>query len=166
MVRSVFVSLVAALTLSVATLAAPAEVVVVNEPAKPVPVSINETQPFQAAAGTTQLSGNAGSLTLATVPAGKRLVIEYVSAGGQVPPGQFVELFNISTATDFNGTVVHDLIVLSQPPAFNGDSVARACQQLRLYASSGTTVRVFFRRSSPAGTASFHATISGYLVDE
>jgi hypothetical protein len=166
MVRSAVVSLVSALVFSVAMQAAPAEVVVVNTPAEVIPVSINEPEPFQAAANVTQLSGaNAGVLTFPTVPAGKRLVIEYVTASGQVPPGQFVELLNVST-TSGNGAVTHNLLVFAQPPAGNGDTVARAAQQVKLYANDGTSVKVIFRRSSPAGVAFFGATISGYLVNE
>lgn len=138
-----------------------------NTAASPVPVvNINDAgQPFQAGASITQAGTNVSLLDIATVPTGKRLVIEFISATGQVPVGQHVELMEINTVTDPFGGLTHQLLVHAQPPAVIGDSLFRANQQLRLYANAGSQVKALFRRSSNAGNGVFVVTISGYLVD-
>lgn len=138
-----------------------------NTVASPVPVvDINDAgQPFQTGASVTQAGTNVSLINVATVPAGKRLVIEFISATGQVPVGQHVELMEINTITDPFGGLTHQLLVHAQPPAVIGDSLFRANQQLRLYANAGSQVKALFRRSSSAGNGVFLVTISGYLVD-
>ncbi len=157
------------------------DVRVVNTTAEPVPiagtvqvattspvpvVNINDArQPYQLATNSTQNGTNVSLVTIGTVPAGKRLVIEFVTMTGQVPPGQHVEIFQITTVTDPIGGVTHDLLVNPQPDAVIGDALFRASQQVKLYANAGSQVKVLFRRNSSAGLATFGATISGYLVD-
>ena len=122
-------------------------------------------QPFAATVGSVQPNlTNVSTATLATVPAGKRLVIEFVTMTGQVPPGQFAEIMEITTNAG-SGGISHPLVIHAQPPAVIGDSVFRSNQDLRLYATGGSNVTVLFRRTSSAGQATFFATISGYLVD-
>lgn len=139
---------------------------VANTTANPVPMfNVNDAgQPFQAGIGITQSGTNVSLTDVATVPAGYRLVIEFVSARGQVPPTQHVELMEIITSTDPFGGATHELLVNAQPPAVIGDALFRASQQVRLYANPGTKVQALFRRSSSAGNATFVMTISGYLV--
>ena len=135
------------------------------------PLSIRDVdnpafQPFQKTALLTQSPGtNASSLTIATVPAGKRLVIEFISASGQVPPGQHVESWPVMTVAPPTGGAQHELLVNAQPPAVIGDALFRASQQVRLYADSGSTVQTIIRRNSGAGSATYLMTVSGYLVD-
>jgi hypothetical protein len=138
-----------------------------NTAASAVPVvNINDAgQPFQNATNSVQSGTNVSVATIATVPAGKRLVIEFVSMTGQVPPGQHVELLQITTVAGTSGGITHDLLVNPQPDAVIGDALFRASQQVRLYANAGTQVQALFRRSSSAGNATFEATLSGYLVD-
>src|SRR4029078_476074 len=107
---------------------------------------------------------NVTTLNVATVPAGKRLVIEFVSMTGQVPPGQHVEIMEITTSRG-GGGVSHQFVIHPQPDAVIGDALFRANQSLRLYADGGTQVSALFRRNSGAGSASYGITISGYLVD-
>jgi hypothetical protein len=138
-----------------------------NTAASPLPVvNINDAaQPFQAGVGVTQTGTNVSLVTIATVPAGKRLVIEFVSMLGQVPPGEHVELLELNTIADPFGGATHELLVNEQPAAVSGDALFRASQQVRLYANAGSQVKALFRRSSSAGDATYTATISGYLVD-
>ncbi|HSP16677.1 MAG TPA: hypothetical protein VLV78_18165 [Thermoanaerobaculia bacterium] len=143
------------------------DVRVVNTTMEPVPVlnMSDARQPFQVGAVGTQNGTNVSTLTVATVPVGKRLVIEFVSMSGQVPPGQHVELFHITTSAGPFGGATHDFLVNPQPDAVIGDALFRASQQVRLYADPGTTVTATFRRNSSAGLTTYGATISGYLVD-
>ncbi len=129
-------------------------------------LNINDArQPFQLATNSTQNGTNVSVETIGTVPAGKRLVIEFVTMTGQVPAGQHAEIFEITTSTDPLGGVSHQLVINPQPDAVIGDALFRSSQQVKLYANAGTQVNVLFRRSSSAGLATFGATISGYLVD-
>jgi hypothetical protein len=137
-----------------------------NTTANPVPVfNLNDaSQPFQVGAGITQSGTNVSLIDIATVPAGHRLVIEFISTIGQVPPGQHVELMEIITVTDPFGGATHELLVNAQPPAVSGDFLFRASQQVKLYANAGSQVKALFRRSTSAGNATFGVTISGFLV--
>ena len=147
-------------------LATGASVNVANSAANPVPVSFTSDplEPFQAAASTTETGTNVSTLNVATVPAGKRLVIEFVSMTGQVPAGQHLEIMEITTSSGLGG-VSHAFVIHTQPDAVSGDALFRANQSLKLYANAGTQVSALFRRSSTLGLANYHLTISGYLVD-
>ena len=143
-----------------------------NTTASPLPVfdAQDARQPFQASASSIQEAGTNGStVTVATVPAGKRLVIEFVSATGQLPPGQQVVAWRINTIAPPTGGQTHELLINAQPPFVNGDALFRASQQVRLYADPGATagadVRALFTRNTSAGQALFLMTISGYLVN-
>ena len=122
-------------------------------------------QPFQEAEGLEQNGTNVSTITVATVPAGKRLVIEYLSVSAQVPPGQHLEFAQILTNQGSGGTF-HDTLVHRQPDAVIGDAIFRAVHDLRLYAAGGTQVQVMVRRNSGIGTAFYGVSISGYLVNQ
>ena len=143
------------------TVGDPVRVRNVNDAIQPVQVS------------TTCLTSTLGCLpTIYTVPAGKRLVIEYASLGVCILPGQSATL-NIATTTSgqsanhyLNGT----------PPAAGPGTAAIGCnsgpssfvatgQQVKIYADAGTGVVVTGDRNSTDGSANFHFSISGYLVD-
>jgi hypothetical protein len=167
------------------------DVRVINTPAEAVPVAVQGTanvnvtntptvtlaagakvsiasdaaQPFQVSANSTQVGNNVSTVTIATVPAGKRLVIEWVSMTGQVPPTQHAEIMEISTIAGPFGGASHQFVIEEQPDAVIGDALFRSNQSLRLYADPGTQVSALFRRNSGAGLATWNATISGYLVD-
>src|SRR6266568_3286494 len=71
----------------------PSNVIVVNTPASPVPVRDVDNparQPFEAQGmgGFADGASTTGDITIATVPAGKLLVIEHVSVLGTMIPGQ------------------------------------------------------------------------------
>ena len=136
-----------------------------NTTANPVPVfNVNGGfQPFQAGANSTQSGFNVSTADIATVPAGFRLVIDFVTATGQVPPTQHVEILQITTSTDPFGGLTHDLLINAQPDAVIGDALFRASQMVKLYANPGTTVQALFRRNASAGNATFSMTISGHL---
>ena len=142
-----------------------------NTSANPVPVvnlgAAAALQPFQTDTSATQGPGsNVSTITLATVPTGKTLVIEFVTATGQVPPGQHVELMEIISVAPPFGGASHQLLINPQPDAVIGDALFRSSQTVKIYAQGGSTVQSILRRSSSAGNATFGVSISGYLVDE
>ncbi len=131
-------------------------------------------QPVQAKASCTSPAGTigCGPANIYTVPAGKRLVIEYASMAACMLPGQTVQS---SVATNLGGAYVTHFLNTPQPTAGPGSS-AIGCnvapssltavgQQLRLYADAGTAVLAGADRTSNLGSSSFEFTISGYLVD-
>lgn len=105
--------------------------------------------------------------SLYTVPAGKRLVVEYASASGLLPAGQhFTCFFFPHQGTNFGQ------IALSLPssPAStsSGTVVAEAvtAQSMRFYADPSTTLDAGCSRDSDAGGgAVFDLHFSGYLVN-
>ncbi len=138
----------------------PSNVIVVNTPASPVPVRDVDNparQPFQAQAvgGFADGASSTGDITIATVPAGKRLVIEHVSALGTMLPTQKV----INGGSDVIWTDPFGIIDGSR-------DYFVVSEALRVYANPGP-IRCFAERDSTAGANpnSVTFTISGYLVD-
>ena len=139
-----------------------------NTTASPVPfrdVDNPATQAFEAEAvgGFADGASTTGDITIATVPAGKRLVIEHVSVLGKMNTGQRLVRVNFRKAsglktetevkevgTDANGST--DYFVVSEA--------------LRTYANPGL-LQCFAERDSFAGNNpnSVTFTISGYFVD-
>jgi hypothetical protein len=101
-----------------------------------------------------------------TVPAGKRLVLEYVSGHASLQPGQ-KPLVSMITAFGFGG-YVHYLTAVPQ-----GDFSAISARPeeftingpLRLYSDGGFSLLIELTRNSSAGLALLQLTFSGYLVD-
>jgi hypothetical protein len=115
--------------------------------------------------GFTFASGITTTVNLTPVPAGKRLVIEYVSVTASVPSGQTGFFFIDSRA---GGVLAVHSIPATQKfadTAFAGTDLIVTGQSLRLYADPGTTPTISFRRSSSSGGASFQAFWSGYYVN-
>ena len=144
-----------------------------NTTASPVPfrdVDNPARQPFQAQVmgGFADGASSTGDITIATVPAGKRLVIEHVSAFGTMLPTQKVinggshvpwhDPFSVITfnydwkSHGSNADGSRDYFVVSEA--------------LRVYANPGP-ISCFAERDSTAGANpdSVTFTISGYLVD-
>lgn len=98
-----------------------------------------------------------------TVPAGKRLVVEYVTGKMWTSPGDPQD-FMITTMV--NGAAVRHYVTLSpEPPGCVGCWKAYiASQGIRVYADPGTIVELRATRSSP-GTGNMRASVSGYLLD-
>jgi hypothetical protein len=120
-------------------------------------------QPVQASA-ICEANNVIGCLPLIyTVPAGKRLVIEFASMDASLPVGQAAQL---AIQTTVGGeTVTHHLPLTPPAVSFQGQGAAASGQQVRLYADAGTGVTVDGTRNIATGTAFFNFSISGYLVD-
>lgn len=122
--------------------------------------------PFQVELDFSIADGSAGGNDSFTVPAGKRLVIDYASASISLPQGQRIDFIQVLTGSAAGPTVIvgHYLT-----PVFvtddNTNSEFAASQELRLYADPSTTVEVKFARNSLTGPGSASITISGHLVN-
>jgi hypothetical protein len=102
-------------------------------------------------------------VTLYTVPAGKRLVIEHVSGFVTLPAGN-VALYSLQTvlAGSFGGNHVDHLLTPNKQEA-NAVSISDA---LRLYADAGTSIVFHVFDVAGDGTIDYVlANFSGYLVD-
>ncbi|MGH9824247.1 MAG: hypothetical protein ACREDR_13460, partial [Blastocatellia bacterium] len=123
-------------------------------------------EPFQAEIDFDINDGDAGGSGTFTVPAGKRLVIEYASASVSLPQGQRLDFIQVVTTSASGPTLFagHFLV-----PVFvtddNTNSEFAAAQDLRLYADPSTSVTVKTARNSLSGPGSATITISGHLVD-
>jgi hypothetical protein len=120
--------------------------------------------PFQTSLNGSMPPGTEGLNLSFTVPAGKTLVIEYVSGNCFVPAGQtcvlslLTEVNGATTGTQFN-------VQTDGVGAFGGGKVLwRAGQQVLLYADGGKTVTLRADRNSATGSATpIVMTLSGHL---
>ena len=115
---------------------------------------------------------NHGLETIYTVPEGKRLVIEFVSASVWVGESAEGTMFLRTGLFDEDDSPHPDIrvhyFVLTPQRTWAGDSlVLVASQPTRLYADPGTDVEVQFGCSTGCSgtTAESHVTISGFLMD-
>lgn len=97
-----------------------------------------------------------------TIPAGKVLIIEYLSASAQVPAGETVWSMFISFP------VVHYFVVASQGPTLGGRSVFTAAQSLRIALgpfATATVIRVRMEKNVGGTPSTFDVTLAGQLLD-
>ena len=97
-----------------------------------------------------------------TIPPGKRLVVDYVSARGVVPSGESVSGIFI------NLPVVHFFMVLAQGADISGKSVFTAAQDLRIALgpfAGRSNVMVRMERTAFGTPANLEVTLAGTLVD-
>jgi len=146
-------------------------VVVANNATNPVRIRNVDNPVQQAVTFSTEVTVADGSfgevnLNAFAVPAGKRLVLEYVSGHASLQPGQ-KPLVGMITALNFSG-FLHNLTAVPQ-----GDFSAISArpeeftinQPLRLYSDGGFSLGIQLTRNASAGLALLQLTFSGYLVD-
>ncbi len=109
-------------------------------------------------------SGTGGQNGFVTVPAKKRLVIEYASGEAFVPTGQKV-LFSVITTIGGATTGTRHYLDTDALGSFGAPDYFRAGQLVRLYADPGTTVMLRAIRDVATGDALARMSISGYLVN-
>ena len=125
-------------------------------------------------------AGTGNSTALLTIPAGKRLVIENVSAIARCPAGLRMEI-NFSTYMDNDGDGVGGIeditfhrIALIDQGVFGDTSIATANHKMLVFAderigaaSYGVSVQARLSALPPAGNSTIQAqlTFSGYLED-
>ncbi len=108
---------------------------------------------------------NVASADIGTVPAGKRLVLEYVAAEASIPQGQQFFMFIQSPPV---GGVIYPLVVAKQASfAFGPTDIYTASQPVKIYIEPGTTFRASANRNDTTGGAGTDIIVSvtGYLVD-
>lgn len=162
---------------------------VVNTSTEPVPVAVTGTptvqigntaanpvlvrdldsagrQPYRAQLSvsfSTIDQGSEAQNTLA-VPAGKRLVIKYISALISLPPDQVVT-GDITAGTGIQFNPVSWFVLNLQANGGGLNAIYIASQPVELYLDPGTEFFAEFYRSSSVGTGYGRIIISGYLVD-
>jgi hypothetical protein len=127
---------------SAAPVVAQDRVRIVNTPQAPVPTRQTDLPAFQPVQRTGNVPGGVREVALYTVPAGKRLVIEYVEG-------------EVGWQTTVGGVTV--AYFPSAPAGAEG-------QMIRIYADPGTRVFAVRRATSRMGTQPL-GRFSGYLVD-
>ena len=101
-----------------------------------------------------------------TVPAGKRLVLEYVSLEGYLPLNQRM-LFGMSVGVNNQGTI-HFLSSTHQGTFLDGATQYEefvASQPVAIFVNAGVDIEPFVRRSAATGHGHYEGTLFGYLVD-
>jgi hypothetical protein len=124
-------------------------------------VSSNAPEPINASNGLTSQSNQVDNPVF-TIPAGKRLVVDYVSARGLVPAGESVSSMFI------NLPVVHFFVVATQGSDISGKSVFTAAQSLRVTIGPFPVPRdvvVRMERNAFGTDASLAVTLAGELVN-
>jgi hypothetical protein len=140
--------------------------------------SVNDgIQPVQAQGSCNTVSVGCGSGLIYTVPANKRLVIEYVSFTACGLPGLTAQAEILLTTVGGGGNNVAHALNVTPPLAAPGNSAIGCAsgtpastssigQIVRLYAETGSSVTFNGDRANGVtGNASFKWTFSGYLVD-
>jgi len=148
-------------------------VVVTNTPAQPVPVKEQNNpafQPFQWQGQPGVSLGNNYTITTFTVPAGKRLVIEEISAQVYVSGAVTGEVPRLILGTQAGGAWVNTFTPMTYAGNEGVSPTYAASQPLRMYADPGSTVDVELKRSSDlngnySGTLISTITVTGYLVN-
>ena len=134
-----------------------------NPPASPVLVrDVDEPvhRPLQIPGGIIFNFNGTANYPIFPVPAGKRFVIEYVSARVQLQPGQGLDQFDIWT-TGGGVSLPHHMIATTQ----GNTGVSLVSQPVRFYADPGTLVSIFVRSTIQNVIGSGSLSLSGYLVD-
>jgi len=129
---------------------------------QPTPVEIVAHEPFQIDLGYTPFSGASVTESFG-VPAGKRLVIEYVSGAAQLSAEAGVlGAFSIRTVAS-GVSVPHGLTYVDQGPGGPWVHRYEVAQMTRLYADPQTEVSIGVV-TGLGGDGEFVARVSGYLV--
>jgi hypothetical protein len=103
---------------------------------------------------------------LTTVPAGKVLVVEYVSAACYLPAGQFVRGFAIGEAPINSGfSFNHLLLPVKIDTAPADDRIYVVNQLMKYYVTEGKTVSLFAERPTSTGSFSCSGSVSGHFID-
>jgi hypothetical protein len=108
--------------------------------------------------------GQSGVQSEFTVPAGKRLVIEFVTAILTVQAGQSAAVtFFVRTGGISAPGIVHALAVTPQG-TFNSGGVFVSSQLVRLYPDPGTSVIFEFTRNAANGVAGGNISLTGHRI--
>jgi hypothetical protein len=118
--------------------------------------------PFQRSLIITLESGQTSSSDSVGIPAGKTVVVEFVSARALFPAGEQLMRFVLFTPGFVNPSGTADLLWNFQASNGNTDFFVTS-QQIRLYGRDRLEAAVF--RDVGAGTAQVRVNVIGYLVN-
>jgi hypothetical protein len=150
------------------TVSQPVDVVVKNTAAAAVQVEdINNPafQPFSFRATRDINLGNVAASAAFTVPNGKRLVIEFVSFGYILPPGQTPRFTAITIHNPVTNIISEFLFFMNRQSSTLTEDVFVGTSPTRLYASAGETVTLVFERAVSTASGQGRVSISGYYVN-
>ena len=119
--------------------------------------------PFQQQIDLSIYEGGKASSVPVAVPAGKVLVIEFVSLASVLPPGQKLTASIGTTVKGSRATYV--LPSTTCDSAVDGSDAVCANQVMRVYADGGSIIDLMVVRNSTKGASQVGLAISGYLVD-
>ena len=118
---------------------------------------------FPAGSSAVGFPGDPSGSASFTVPAGKRLVIEFATAICGLPAGQKCRLGILESESGVD--VKHDLAVNAHETWGGVTEILTATQPMRIYIEPQGSVFVFGRRSDITGTGTLDFSLSGYFVD-
>ena len=130
----------------------------------PVPVTVTNTplavssldNPARQPVELQPLLSSVGKLsTFYTVPAGKRLVIEYVNVVSNRP----------DDPNRYSFILVHNNLFTNFSLVPDGSPYVGSSQKVTLYADAGSQVTGFFQYTGSNASPNIYCTISGHLVD-
>lgn len=143
-----------------------------NNASAPIPTYGQEDvtrQSFSKSAGLAFQPGtSSGPFGVTCVDAGKRLIIEDVSAFAFVPPDQKVFANMLVSHGDISPPTFHYLTHFPQGTADSSTGVKEhfsATRHMHLYVDAGYCVSMFVSRTSDAGDGGYNATVAGYFVN-
>ena len=119
-------------------------------------------QPFQRPLDITMESGQTSSSASVPIPAGKTVVVEFVSARAVFPAGEQLVRFVLFTPNFINPMGTADLLWNFQASNGNTDFFVTS-QQIRLYGRD--RLEAVVSRDVGAGAAVIRANVIGYLVN-
>jgi hypothetical protein len=116
----------------------------------------------EAVANSGSASGHLDLDLSTVVPAGKQLVVEFVSTSSEMPPGQkphpvIVILNNVGSAVVQHYPVTHFQL------NYGGADIHKSADPARMHLPRNLTLRVALLRDGTAGTARCFFGISGHL---
>jgi hypothetical protein len=114
-----------------------------------------------ALSGSLVLTGPTFTL-LPQVPAGKRLVAQFLALTVDVPAGQQVQL---SVVSKLGAASMGQPIALSAPQTIAGTDSYRTSQPILVYVGAGETVDYFVERLPSTGVGRIVVTMTGSLID-
>jgi hypothetical protein len=124
----------------------------------------NPKHPFQASVEISLPAGTEGQNGFVNVPAGKRLIIEYVSGQAFLPAGQ-TALFSVIVSLQGQPTGTWHYLESTVVGPFGSQDCFQCGRLVRLYADAGTVVMLRTDRNAPTGGGLSRMTLSGHLVD-
>ena len=153
---------------------------VMNAAAEPVPVALegtalvqdaDEREPFETRLDADADDGFYAASDGFTVPAGKRLVVEFIAVNVRVPKGQ-VPSVGVNSRDGALGFLMPLQFQGTQATAFGTNDLYTGGMKTLDFAESGEFYNVFFSRDRsdvsgpPPGNAHMIAYLSGYLMDD